>query len=148
MNADNFNFLTRKNTFKVGFRSALSLIISDIVNDSTALSEGETPTYTKTKLNIDLFEFTRREKAYALSGQNANIDRYIDDLRPMFPPNEANEVNEFFPFELIDGELTASNVEDVLYGRMKEIGYFNYLSGCKPEMVGVMWDTVTKAWGI
>lgn len=142
MKQSEFSYLIAQSNFKIGFRGALSLIIAEIIDANT--SEGVDIT------SIDYFEFKRREFAYSLKGADGSMDRYVHDLRPLFPAAESTE--PYFPFTLTEdvqqknGVCDIDEVETQLYLRIKAGGFFNYWAKALPEDKGKMYDVNTKQW--
>ena len=92
MKQSEFNYLIKQDNFKAGFRGALSLLIAEIVDANTAENVDIT--------TIDYFEFKRREFAYSMKGANGSFDRYLSDLRSLFPKKESE--SSYYPFTVIE----------------------------------------------
>ena len=138
MKTQEFNDLIKQDAFKEGFKGALSLLIAEIVDANTQVDgDGKFITDITT---IDYFEYKRREWAYKMGGMNGSVEKYLSDLRPLFPPDQAGDYEPFtIPqenSEYIPSKVDATEVEDQLKARIEEGGFINYWAGCRSEDQG------------
>jgi len=136
MKNSEFAQIKGQHQFKDGFKGALSFIIAGIIDWYT--KKDVDGNYVRSKETIDQWDWLRVNFAYSLKGQDGNVNKYVDDLRPLFP------VLEDSPFTLTDGKCDSDEVESELITRISAGGYFNYWAGAKPEHKGKMF--VNNEW--